>query len=171
MKKATDEVWGVANPGPPTIHRRRVLRSPRIVDSLAATREALHGWLGPMVHESLDSPIERMAGRSAEREFGGFIPMDAESLQQNPVEEINLKLERVTDHFRRRTGAVLSNDPALRLLADLYEVGAMEKSDLGLCQRCGPLAKLTAANLCEVGVNIIYITPAGRQLINSIENA
>ena len=59
----------------------------------------------------------------------------------------------------------------MRLLADLYEGGSIDKEDLGLCTKCSSLAKLTAANFCAVGAEVVYITPAGRQFIDRIEAA
>ena len=32
------------------------------------------------------------------------------------------------------------------------------------------MAKLTAANFCEVGANVIYITESGQRFIASIQN-
>ena len=166
MRKAASEAWEVDD-------LRAIFQadSRRRASLLGVGLEA-HGWSS--LDERPADLLNRQWGRIrrlVERQSSGFIPMDVESLRPDPAEEMHLKLEKVSSHFRHKAGAVLSDDSALRLLADLYEGGAIEKEDLGLCQQCGPLAKLTAANFCEVGVNIIYITPAGRRFIDKIENA
>ena len=132
---------------------------------------AAHGWARVRQDDRPADFLNRFLMRLTERQPNRSIPVDVESMRSAPAEEMHLKLEKVSSHFRHKAGAVLSDDSALRLLAELYEGGAIEKEDLGLCQLCGPLAKLTAANFCEVGVNIIYITPAGRRFIDKIENA
>ena len=85
--------------------------------------------------------------------------------------ELRQKVSRTSNYFRRKASAVLADAYALELLADLYEAGVMDKPDLDLCERCDALAKLAAANLCELGENIVYITPAGRQFIDRIQDA
>ena len=170
MKKATDEVWRGSPPSSTTHSRRRFL-APSLARLHLSSGEILASWLEARDQERPYDLVDYIPGKFPGHHSGRFIPMDAEPLQPDPVEEMSFELERVTSHFRRKVGAVLGDDPALRLLADLYEVGSMEKAELDLCRRCGPLAKLTAANLCEVGVNVIYITPAGRRLIKTIEDA
>ena len=81
------------------------------------------------------------------------------------------EVDRASSYFRRKASAVLNDSNALRLLTDVYQVGVMEKSALGFCEQCSSLAKLVAANFCEIGVGTIYITPHGNQFINNIRDA
>ena len=81
------------------------------------------------------------------------------------------KLNRVIRYFKRKTAAVLNDEDALQLLSELHESKLIEKKDIDPSKHCFPLSKLTAANLCEIGSNIVYITPNGKRLIDSIDNA
>ena len=72
-------------------------------------------------------------------------------------------------YFRRKTSEVLNDDAALRLLADIYETSVAEKASFD--QRGVALAKLTAANFCEIGAKVVYITDAGRRFIDAIKHA
>ena len=81
------------------------------------------------------------------------------------------KLDRVIRYFKRKTAAVLNDEDALQLLSELHESKLIEKKDIDPSKHCFPLSKLAAANLCEIGSNIVYITPNGKRLIDSIDNA
>lgn len=101
-----------------------------------------------------------------------FIPWATDDWQILDTEtELRHKLANAAGYFRRKTSAVLNDDASLRLLADIHEAGVMEKSDFDPCEHGFALAKLTAANLCEIGANVIYVTPVGRRFIKTIENA
>lgn len=79
------------------------------------------------------------------------------------------RLNRVNAHFRRKAAEVYNDDVALRLLAVLYEEGGIDLTDFDPCQYGIPLAKLTAANFCHVGANVIYISEPGQHFIQSIQ--
>ena len=81
------------------------------------------------------------------------------------------KLDRVTRYFKRKIAAVLNDEEAVQLLSELHESRLIEKKDIDPSKHCFPLSKLTAANLCEIGSDIVYITPSGKRLIDSIDNA
>ena len=93
------------------------------------------------------------------REFG--LDNESASLRQ--------RLENANAHFRRKAAQVLDDEDALKLLDGLYQdvvadIPDTEISKAGVC-----LAKLTAANFCEVGANVIYITHTGRRFVESVK--
>lgn len=81
------------------------------------------------------------------------------------------RLANANDHFRRKADEVFNDESALRLLAGMYQEVVVEISNFDSCENGIPLAKLTAANFCEVGASSIYITEAGQRFIDSIEGA
>ncbi len=89
----------------------------------------------------------------------------------NSPENISRSLKNANDHFQRKASEVFNDEAALRLLVDIYQDVVVEISDFDSCENGIPLAKLTAANFCEIGENVIYITEAGQKFIESIEGA
>ena len=79
------------------------------------------------------------------------------------------RLDNANAYFRRKAAEVFTDDAALRLLAALYQDGAIDLADFNSCEHGIPLAKLTAANFCEVGANVIHITESGQHFIESIK--
>ena len=88
-----------------------------------------------------------------------------------PTENLRQRLANANDYFRRKASEVLNDDLALRLLATLYQATIVDISKLDTCQYGIALSKLTAANFCEVGTDVIYITKSGRYFIDAIKNA
>lgn len=80
------------------------------------------------------------------------------------------RLDNANAYFRRKAATVFADDVALKLLAVLYEDSVIELADFDPRKHGIPLAKLTAANFCEVGANVIYITESGQRFIASIQN-
>lgn len=83
--------------------------------------------------------------------------------------DLRQRLENANAHFRRKAGQVLDDADAMQFLDDLYnsvvvDIPDTEISKAGIC-----LAKLTAANFCEVGGNVVYITYSGRRFVESIK--
>ena len=87
------------------------------------------------------------------------------------AESLRQRLANADDYFRRKASEVLDDDLALRLLAVLYEATIVHTTEVDTCQHGIALAKLTAANFCEIGVDVIYITKSGQQFIDAIENS
>ncbi len=87
------------------------------------------------------------------------------------TEGLRQRLANANDYFRRKASAVVSDEAALRLLAGMYQDTVVEISDFDSCEDGIPMAKLTAANFCEIGENVIYITEAGQRAIEAIEGA
>ena len=63
---------------------------------------------------------------------------------------------------------MLRDKDAALLLATLYKQSNMRVQDFDTCTFGIPLAKLAAANFCDIGSRSIYITMAGREFIESI---
>ena len=101
-------------------------------------------------------------------------PLDSPSLSEylnDSTEELRQRLANANDYFKRKATEVVSDDAALRLLATLYKSVVVDISEFDSCKDGLSLAKLTAANLCEVGANVIYITESGQRFIDSIKDA
>ena len=94
-----------------------------------------------------------------------------EQLAVDPEEELRHRLDNANDYFRRKAAEVLNDEDALRLLTRLYEVGALDLTAIDTCKDGIPLAKLTAANFCQIGAKIAYITDSGLRFIDSIKDA
>jgi ABC-type branched-subunit amino acid transport system ATPase component len=74
----------------------------------------------------------------------------------------------VNNYFALKADEVLIDEPSLGLLAKLHEAVVVEISEFDACENGIALARLTAANFCEVGANVIYITEAGQRFVDSI---
>ena len=111
---------------------------------------------------------ERAGGEYAGRVdlLGSLEPSTAE----DSVAAANLRrrLDNFNRHFRRKAAAVLNDDAALRLLAAMYSNVVVETDEFDFCKHGRALAKLTAANFCEIGANSIYITESGQRFIDNI---
>ena len=94
----------------------------------------------------------------------------SDEAEMDETQVLSSRLDNANRHFRRKASAVLVDKDAVLLLAQLYrksnlKIDGFDVTNLGL-----PLAKLTAANFCEVGSKFIYITPAGQDFIESLIN-
>ena len=78
------------------------------------------------------------------------------------------RLDDANRHFRRKASAVLGDEDAVRLLAKVYQVVTLDLEEFDTCEEGIALAKLTAANFCEIGANVIYITEAGQSFIEEL---
>ena len=94
-----------------------------------------------------------------------------ESTANASTEELRQRLDNANDYFKRKATEVVSDEAALRLLATLYEAVVVDISEFDPCQDGLSLAKLTAANFCEIGSKVIYITESGQRFIDSIRDA
>lgn len=118
-----------------------------IGDSAFQPQEHVVGWLGPKASETLH--LDQI----------NYLTLDSERLSSVEAKK----------YFRRKISEVLSDDAALRLLADIYETRVVEKASFD--QRGTALAKLTAANFCEIGAKVVYITDSGQRFIDMIKEA
>ena len=83
-------------------------------------------------------------------------------------DSLRRRLDNANRYFHRKAAEVLSDDAALRLLAAIYQIGVIDLADFDSCVYGVPLAKLTAANFCEIGARVIYVTESGQRFIESI---
>lgn len=79
------------------------------------------------------------------------------------------RLDNANAYFWRKAAEVFTDDDALRLLAVLYQDSVIDLADFNHGPHGIPLAKLAAANFCEIGANVIYITESGRRFIDSVK--
>lgn len=86
-------------------------------------------------------------------------------------EDPQRSLDRFNRHFRRKAAAVLNDESALRLLAAMYTRVVVETDDFDFGKHGYALAKLTAANFCEISANSIYITKPGQRFIDNINKS
>ena len=93
------------------------------------------------------------------------------SLTRTRNDELRQRLEDANDYFKRKAADVLNDEHALGLLCDLYETVVIDISEFDSCLNGISLSKLTAANFCEVGAKVIFITASGRRFVESIDQA
>ena len=121
----------------------------------------------------IDSPhiiatySQGLAGIVADWPFGENI-VSLQGRKTESTESLRHRLDSANKHFRRKAADVLGDENAVVLLADLYQSSSVRIKDFDACQHGIALAKLAAANFCEVGANLIYITEAGQSFIESI---
>ena len=140
----------------------------------------------PVYHQGVEIFWLRAKSESETTEWGDQIAsffgeatreprqLDSPSLSEylnDSTEELRQRLANANDYFRRKATEVVSDDAALRLLATLYEAVVVDISEFDSCKDGLSLAKLTAANFCEIGANVIYITESGQRFIDSIKDA
>ena len=82
--------------------------------------------------------------------------------------QLQQRLDNANRHFKRKAAEVFSDPDAIRLLAKLYKSVNLEIDEFDTRQQGITLAKLTAANFCEIGAKVIYITEAGQKFIEAI---
>ena len=103
-----------------------------------------------------------------ERLFGGNLT-SRRSGRIDSTSDLRDRLTNANNHFRKKAADVLGDDDAVLLLSRLYHESSIKHSDFDACQHGISLAKLSAANFCEIGANFIYITEAGQGFIESID--
>ena len=81
------------------------------------------------------------------------------------------RLDNANRYFRRKASEVFTDAEAMELLDSLYRDVVIDIEDFDACKHGLPLAMLTAANFCEIGANIIYITDSGIRFIESLKQA
>ena len=83
-------------------------------------------------------------------------------------QDLRHRLSRANAYFARKADEVFIDDASLSLLATFYNRIVIPAEDLDLGEHGTALARLTAANFCEVGANVVYITEAGQLFVNSV---
>ena len=93
-----------------------------------------------------------------------------QSPKDKPAQSVQQRLDNANRHFRRKAADVLADEDAVRLLADMYQSVNIALDELDACEYSVALARLTAANFCEIGARVIYITEAGQRFIEALDN-
>ena len=88
----------------------------------------------------------------------------------NHQQTLQGRLDDINRHFRDRATEVITDQAALELLVDLHQKGSIHIELIDPARHALPLAKLTAANLCRIGVNVIWVTDAGNAFIKSLQD-
>ena len=88
-----------------------------------------------------------------------------------PRDALRTRLANVNDHFKRKAAEVINDEDALGLLCLIYESIVVNIAEFDACEHGVSLSKLTAANFCEVGAEVIHITESGRRFIDSINES
>ena len=84
---------------------------------------------------------------------------------------LQLRLDNANRYFRRMAAAVYNDEEAVQLLRSMYSDVLVANEDFDFCHKGHALAKLTAANFCEMGSNDIYITEHGQRFIESLSKS
>ena len=87
------------------------------------------------------------------------------------TETIRQRLADANGYFRRKAGEVVNDEDAIMLLAAMYQDIVLDISTLDTGREGLSLAKLAAANFCEIGDKLIYITETGQRFVKSILDA
>ena len=90
--------------------------------------------------------------------------LDPETDQSN----LRKRLNNADRHFRRKAAAVFNDPTAVSLLKSLRSRVLIETEEFDFCGKGRALAKLTAANFCEIGANSVYITEPGQRFVDKI---
>ena len=101
------------------------------------------------------------------RAFSSQKRQHAETVSE--TEELRQRLDNANNHFRWKAAEVFSDEDAVRLLIKLYQRSTIRIAEFDICQDGISLARLTAANFCEIGANLVYITEAGQGFIESLD--
>ena len=124
--------------------------------------ETLHQF--ELLSGSLDSATSDW-GQPA---FGRLHPVSHRRDVIGATEDLQQRLANANDYFRRKATEVFNDPVSLELLVAMYRDVVMDISDFDACENGIPLARLTAANFAEIGAKVIYITDAGRRVIESL---
>ena len=92
-------------------------------------------------------------------------PSDEGSEASNNLE---LRLNNANRYFRKMAAAVFNDDEAIKLLRSMYRAVLVENEAFDFQQNGHALARLAAANFCELGPTDIYITQAGQRFIDNL---
>ena len=98
----------------------------------------------------------------------GTLAEFSQSVGAKSSENLRRRLANANDHFRRKASEVYNDQSALDLLTTFDRDVVVDISDFDTCSYGIPLSKLAAANFCEVGASVIFITDAGQRFIESL---
>ena len=107
---------------------------------------------------------------ASDQSMGWFHDPRYRSDSTSSSESLRHRLANANDLFRRKASEVFNDKDALGLLDTLYKNVVIDISSFDPCKDGISLAKLTAANFCEVGAKVIYITEAGQRFMDSLRS-
>ena len=124
-------------------------------------------------HEPSETPhVFWAAQQDTHPEFSYYIiGRPLERYWTNPISDLQQRLDNANRYFERKAAEVLDDDDAVRLLAILYQRVVIDTSEIDSPELGLALAKLTAANFCEIGTDTAFITKSGQRFIDSIIEA
>lgn len=155
-------VWGIAYPV--TFYRSRAARWPMAMPHMSKDQ-----WHGD-TSDTQVSEFEAWLNAHAQPVRLAVHPSRRKGNDAEPVQTLRQRLDNANNHFRKKAAAVFGDGDAVRLLARLYQAVIVDIADFDACKDGVSLAKLTAANFCEIGAKSIYITEAGQNFIDAINS-
>lgn len=84
---------------------------------------------------------------------------------------LQTRLENANSFFHRKAAEVLTDELAVEFLAELFEKKSINIEEVDLTRYAIAVSRVAAANFCEVGAGIIWITDAGWRFIDAIDKA
>ena len=87
-----------------------------------------------------------------------------------PEDELRRRLDNANAYFRRKASEVLDDPQATEFVRAMCRDAVVDIPDFDASNDAISLAKATAANFCEVGANVIFITDPGRRFVESISH-
>ena len=87
-----------------------------------------------------------------------------------PEDDLRHRLNNANAYFRRKASEVLDDPQAMDFVRTMYRDVVIDIPDFDAPNDAISLAKATAANFCEVGTNVIFITDPGRRFVESTSN-
>ena len=112
-----------------------------------------------VVRELAQTVLKEVPGSSS-IEFGDLLHLHSRSTS-------DVLFGDTRRHFLQKTSEVLNDEAALRLLVRFSDGSVIETGEFDT--QSIALAKLTAANLCEIGSTTVYITEVGKRFVHEAE--
>jgi hypothetical protein len=88
-----------------------------------------------------------------------------------PEEDLRRRLDNANAYFRRKASEILDDPQAMDFVRTMCQDVVVDIPDFDAPNDAISLAKAAAANFCEVGANVIFITDPGRRFVESTSNA
>lgn len=85
------------------------------------------------------------------------------------TEELRIRLNNANTYFSRMAADVFGDEDSVQLLLELYQKTSFRLSEFDTSRHGIALARLAAAHFCEVGAKLIYITEAGQNFIEWLD--
>ena len=124
----------------------------------------------PASHGQLTNMMDYATWDLNDRPLGWYVSAVRRENAVSRTETVSQRLAEANGYFRRKASEVVNDESAIRLLAAMYQDVVLDISTFDTCREGLSLAKLAAANFCEIGDKVIYITEAGQRFIRSIKD-